>query len=58
MERLVVDQLRLWNDPRKVKKNFKKTEKRYRKNYGQKYWWKPGQTSPKRNPDLEKAIGQ
>ena len=58
MERLVVDQLRLWNDPRKVKKNFKKTEKRYKKNYGQKYWWKPGQTSPKRNPDLEKAIGQ
>ena len=57
MERLVVDQLRLWNDPRKAKKSFRTVSKRYKKNYGQKYWWKAGETSPNRNIDFEAAIG-
>ena len=58
MERLVVDQLRLWNDPRKAKKSFRTVSKRYKKNYGQKYWWKAGETSPNRNIDFEAAIGR
>ena len=57
MERLVVDQLRLWNDPRRTRKKFSRREKRYRKDYGQRYWWKPGKTNPNRNPNFEAAIG-
>jgi hypothetical protein len=57
MERMVIDQLRLWNNPGKTKKSFRKREKRYKKDYGQKFWWKPGQTSPNRNIDFEAAIG-
>ncbi len=57
MERMVIDQLRLWNNESKTKKSFRKKEKRYKKDYGQKFWWKPGQTSPNRNIDFKAAIG-
>jgi hypothetical protein len=37
---------------------MKRHERKRIRETGQHYWWKPGQTSPQRNPNLEKAIGQ
>ena len=54
-ERLVVDQAKLFVDP-KAKTKMRRTESKYRKQMGQKYWWSPGKTSPKRGPDLSKML--
>jgi hypothetical protein len=55
LERLVLDQAKLWADP-KARTKFRRTEKRYNKQYGQKYWWSPGDTSPSRSPDLSNVF--
>ncbi len=54
-ERLVVDQAKLFVDPQ-AKTKMRRTESKYRKQMGQKYWWSPGKTSPKRGPDLSKML--
>jgi hypothetical protein len=33
-----------------------KIQQRTRKEYGQDWWWRPGETAPERGPDLEKAF--
>jgi len=56
-ERTIVDQARLYADP-KARSKMRRLETRYRNEFGQRYWWKPGSKEPERAPDLEKAIGE
>lgn len=56
LERNVLDQLQLWADP-KAGKKMRKMERRFRKDYGQDYWWGTGETSPERKPRLENIFG-
>lgn len=55
LERMITDQLQLMADP-KAPRNFRRLEKRYQREYGQSYWWRPGQTAPERAPKLESAT--
>jgi hypothetical protein len=55
VERGIIDQLALLADP-KMKKKFAAAEKRQKRDYGNKFWWKPGKATPSRAPDLEEAI--
>lgn len=50
-ERLVLDQLTLMADPDAHEK-FRRMERQARKDYGQRYFWRPGQTTPERAPEL------
>jgi hypothetical protein len=36
---------------------LKRMQRRSEKQFGQEYWWKPGDTTPDRAPDLTRAIG-
>lgn len=31
---------------------------RTRKEYGQEWWWSPGETAPSRSPDFPRAVGE
>ena len=44
-ERMIFDQLQRMADP-KAKTSWKRTEKRMRKEQGQRFWWKKGETAP------------
>ena len=55
-ERLVLDQLQLQIDP-KARKRFREKQRRIYREYNQKYWWKPGKTTPSRPPNIGVAIG-
>jgi hypothetical protein len=44
-ERMLFDQFQRMADP-KAKTSWKRTEKRMRKEQGQRFWWKKGETSP------------
>lgn len=51
LERGITDQLRLMVDP-DTPQRFRRLESRYRNDRGQDYWWRPGETTPRRAPDL------
>jgi hypothetical protein len=51
-QRGVMDQLALWTDPR-ARDHFRRLEETARREFGQRYWWKPGRTEPERPPALE-----
>ena len=55
-ERIVLDQLSLLSDP-DARSRLQRLEQKARKEYGQEFWWKPGQALPDRAPGLSKAIG-
>lgn len=55
LERMVLDQMQLYADP-KARSNMKRLESKMRREYGQKYWWRPGKTAPSRAPDLSNAL--
>lgn len=57
MQRLIFDQLAKEADPKAYQK-FRRIERNAYKNYGQKFWWRPGETSPSRAPDLKSAVGE
>ena len=57
MERMVIDQAKMWVDP-KARQKMRRLETNYNKNYGQKYWWRPGKTSPSRAPDPSNILEQ
>lgn len=42
LEREVFDQLELMADP-KARQKFRRKQRRYMKDYGQEYWWRPGE---------------
>lgn len=54
-ERLVMDQLQYLADP-EANKAFKRSQKFWKREFGQEFYWKPGQTTPARGPDLSAAA--
>jgi len=55
-ERTFLDELQNLTDP-KAKSKQRRLMKRRKTQYGQKFWWRPGQSSPKRAPDWDAAVG-
>jgi len=51
MQRLIFDNLRKMADP-DAGRNFRRLERKLRREKGQNYWWSPGESAPKRTPDL------
>lgn len=56
-DRLIFDQIQALLDP-DYRKSFDRYEKRMKKEFGQEFWWRPGQTSPSRGPDLSRIGGR
>lgn len=56
LERMVVDRLEMLADPQSIK-DMQQLERRYMRDYGQQYWWRPGQMMPERGPDIGAAAG-
>jgi hypothetical protein len=54
-ERLVLDQLQQFVDP-KARDDFRRMQNFAQREYGQRYFWRPGETTPHRAPNLEAAI--
>jgi hypothetical protein len=50
-EREVLDQLQFLADP-EANKAFKRQQQRWRKDYGQDFYWRPGERLPDRGPDM------
>lgn len=55
-ERIVMDQLQFLMDP-EANKAFKQRQRFFQREFGQDFWWAPGETTPRRGPDLSTAIG-
>ncbi|MDQ1185930.1 hypothetical protein [Agrobacterium larrymoorei] len=55
-ERIVWDQLQYLADP-EANKAFKQRQRFFDKEFGQGFWWRPGETLPDRAPNLPAAIG-
>ncbi|CAO3453194.1 hypothetical protein [Azospirillum argentinense] len=53
-DRAVMDTIQSMVDP-DYRQSFRRMEDRARKDYGQRFWWRPGQ-APDRAPDLEAAL--
>lgn len=56
LERLILDNMRRLADP-KASRRFRRMQRSRMKDYGQEYWWKPGEMAPERPPELGAAIG-
>lgn len=56
-ERMVSDQLRLAADPTSQRQMTRAIRNRQAE-YGQQFWWRPGQAAPERGPELEAAVGE
>lgn len=54
-ERMVFDQLQYLVDP-EANKAFKRQQRSWAKDYGQEFYWAPGETAPARGPDLSAAV--
>nr|WP_313010730.1 hypothetical protein [Brucella intermedia] len=52
-DRMVFDQIQAMIDP-DYRKSFRRYEKRMRKDFGQTFWWSPGQTAPTRSPAFQR----
>ena len=55
-QREIVDQLQEQVDP-EYRQAFRRTEERARRDYGQQFYWAPGERAPDRAPDLAAAGG-
>jgi len=56
-ERLVLDRLRVWADPKAARK-IRNLERRIKRERGQDYWWRPGRDKPGRLPDLGNILSE
>jgi len=54
-QRGVLDQVALWADPN-AREHFRRLEDTARKEFGQRYWWKPGRTEPERAPEISAML--
>lgn len=55
-DRLVFDFLQTMIDPH-YRESFRRYQRRIEKDYGQKFWWQPGEPLPQRAPNLSAAVG-
>jgi hypothetical protein len=56
-ERMLLDELREEIDPDAAAR-FRRMQRRYRREYGQGYWWAPGDVTPARLPDAGNVAAQ
>lgn len=56
IERAVLDQLRLMTD-KDAYRSFRQLERGRQRDYGQEYWWRPGQALPDRAPNVLGVTG-
>jgi hypothetical protein len=54
LERLAIERLGEMADPR-AHRAYRRTQRKYLKEYNQRYWWAPGRAEPHRAPDLSAA---
>jgi hypothetical protein len=56
IERMILDRLRLWADP-KAEQRFRRIERGRQRDWDQEYWWRPGDVEgPSRAPDLGAIV--
>jgi hypothetical protein len=55
-DRLIFDNIQAMIDPN-YRQSFNRYEKRMKKDFGQTFWWAPGDGLPQRAPDLGRAVG-
>ncbi|MET3601054.1 hypothetical protein [Martelella mangrovi] len=55
-ERILFDQMQYLMDP-EANKAFKRKQRFYEREFGQEFWWKPGEMRPERGPDVGAAAG-
>jgi hypothetical protein len=55
-ERVLLDQLQFLIDP-EANKAFKRQQRNWDKNFGQEFYWRPGEVLPARSPDFSAAFG-
>ncbi len=55
-DRLVFDFMQTMIDPH-YRESFRRYQRRIEKDYGQKFWWQPGEPTPQRAPNFNAAIG-
>ena len=55
LDRLLFDQLHKQLDP-DYSSRFARQEQKARKEYGQSFWWRPGQSEPSRSPDMSAIV--
>jgi len=56
LDRMLWDRLEELADP-DAAGTWKRRERRYRRDFGQRFWWRAGDATPRRPPDLRNAIG-
>ncbi|MBY3162122.1 hypothetical protein HFO65_15940 [Rhizobium laguerreae] len=56
-DRLIFDNIQAMIDPN-YRQSFNRYERRMKKDFGQTFWWAPGDGLPQRAPDLGRAIGE
>lgn len=56
-DRLIFDNIQAMIDPN-YRQSFARYERRMKKDFGQTFWWGPGETIPARAPDFGRALGQ
>lgn len=56
-ERIVLDQLQHLLDP-DARAAFRRKVRQREKDYGNGFWWAPGESAPERAPDLGSAVGR
>lgn len=54
-ERLVLDEIQRLTDPQ-ARRSFRARERRWRREFGQQFYWRPGQAAPDRAPDPAAAL--
>ncbi|TCA48555.1 hypothetical protein E0J16_25845 [Rhizobium pisi] len=55
-DRLIFDNIQAMIDPQ-YRQSFDRYERRMKREFGQTFWWAPGDTLPNRAPDLGRAAG-
>ncbi|MDI7862528.1 hypothetical protein MRS76_11205 [Rhizobiaceae bacterium n13] len=56
-DRLIFDNIQAMIDPN-YRQSFARYERRMKKDFGQTFWWGPGEGLPSRGPDLGRTIGR
>lgn len=55
LDRALWDQVQTMADP-DYRRSFQRMERRAKKDFDQEFWWRPGQSTPSRAPDLQAAL--
>jgi hypothetical protein len=56
-DRLIFDNIQAMIDP-DYRQSFSRYERRMKKDFGQSFWWRPGELTPARAPDFGNALGR